>query len=238
MVGDAFTRDLIAWQNQVVADRELTPLAFHVAYVIGQHLNRESRDAWPSQVRLAEILQVNERSVRNAVEQLRSRGHLSVTVRHGRGDSNRYRIILKNRNEDSAFGSENRNAASGIKPGKRNADAGFEQRNRNGGSKETGTSVPPNHLKEPSERGYIPPTPEHAFDRFWRAFPKHEAEDGARRAFDRLMRDGQVDPEQLVEAAGRYAVEVQGKHPDHIASAKNWLLDGRWKDPARPRSPV
>ncbi|XYD07780.1 helix-turn-helix domain-containing protein [Methylobacterium sp. NMS12] len=162
MAGDAFTRDLISWQNQVVADRELTPLAFHVAYVIGQHLNRESGDAWPSQVRLAEILEVHERSVRNAVEQLRSRGHLSVIVRHGRGDSNRYRIILKNRNEDSSFGLENRNAGSGIKPEKRNAASGFQRRNRNGASKETGTSGPPNHLKEPSERGYIPPTPQHA----------------------------------------------------------------------------
>ena len=225
MAGDAFTRDLIAWQCQVVADRELTLLAFHVAFVLGQHVNRDSGDAWPAQARLCEMLSASRRGVQKSIDQLVERGHLAVTVQRGRNGSNRYRPILKNAHSGSHLEADNAHGGSHL-----------NGQGAHGGSHQVRTVVRTNHLKEPSERGDIPPTPKSAFDRFWRAFPKHEAEDGARRAFDRLMRDGVVDAEQLVEAAGRYAGEVEDKHPDHIASAKNWLMDGRWKDPPRPKA--
>ncbi len=134
MAEDAFTRDLMAWQNQVVADRDLTLLAFHVAFVIGQHINRESRKAWPSQTRIGVILGVTERAVRTAVKQLQDQGHLSVCVRHGRGDSNQYQMILKNRNIASGLDTEKRNDASALGPENRNDGSSFEAEKGNGGS--------------------------------------------------------------------------------------------------------
>lgn len=225
MAGDAFTRDLIGWQNQVVADRELTLLAFHVAFVIGQHVNRESGDAWPAQGRLCDMLSISRRGLQKSIDQLVERGHLAVTVQRGRNGSNRYRPVLKNAHAGSHLESDNAHAGSHL-----------NGQGANGGSHQVRTGVRTNHLREPSERGDIPPAPQPAFLRFWHVFPKHEAEDGARRAYDRVMRDGLVDAEQLVDAASRYAGEVEGKHPDHIASAKNWLMDGRWKDPPRSRN--
>lgn len=84
-----------------------------------------------------------------------------------------------------------------------------------------------------------PPTPS-AFAEFWHAYPKHEGEDGARREYDRVTREGRATHPQLVEGAASYAVSCQGKEAHHIAYPTNWLRDGRWRDrpaPAQPAAP-
>jgi Helix-turn-helix domain len=89
---DTFTRDKFAWLDQVLADENLPATAFRLAYVIGQHLNRQSGKAWPSQKRLGEATGLTARTVRSLTEQLQKAGHLEVELHRGRNHTNVYRL--------------------------------------------------------------------------------------------------------------------------------------------------
>jgi Helix-turn-helix domain len=92
------TRKLFAWYDQVVADGNLPPSAFKVAYVIGQHVNWQSGEAWPSTDTIASRAGLAQSSVRDMVERLHQCGHLQVTWgSRGRGHPNKYRLIIKER---------------------------------------------------------------------------------------------------------------------------------------------
>lgn len=161
---DDFTRNLIAWQNQVVADRELTLLAFHVAYVIGQHVNRGTGDAWPSQGRLCEALSASRRGVQMAIDQLASRGHLGVTVQRGRNGSNKYRPLLKqaviepgsgdlNAHGGAHLTGDNAHGGAHLEGQGAHEDAHLNDDNAHDGAHQMRTGVRTNHLNEQSE-GY------------------------------------------------------------------------------------
>lgn len=90
------TRELFLWLDQVVLDRDLPPSAFKVAYVIAQHVNRQSGEAFPSSDRIAARMAMSQATVIAMVRQLQIKGHLAVDPgRAGRGHSNHYRMILK-----------------------------------------------------------------------------------------------------------------------------------------------
>jgi hypothetical protein len=82
MAGDPFTSAIFRWLNGIAADPLLPPAAFKLAYIISQHINRESHTAWPSQKTLAKAIGVkSERSVRRLSEALEAGGHLLTTQR-------------------------------------------------------------------------------------------------------------------------------------------------------------
>jgi hypothetical protein len=112
---DDFTRRKFEWLDQVAADRSLSPLAFHVAYLLSGYLNRATGEAFPSQETLAKRLGCTVRGVRKLVGQLVDGDHVEVLESHGRGRMNIYRTIMKNRNSGSSLHDENRNAGSGIR---------------------------------------------------------------------------------------------------------------------------
>ena len=92
------TRELFAWLDHVMADSDLPHPAFKVAYVIGQHVNRQSGEAWPSTDTIASRAGLAQSSVRDMVERLHQRGHLDVTWgSRGRGHPNKYRLTTKER---------------------------------------------------------------------------------------------------------------------------------------------
>lgn len=81
MAGDPFTAAIFRWLDVVAADATLPPAAFKLAYAISQHINRQSREAWPSQKTLKESLGLkDERSVRRLTDALEARGFL-ITLR-------------------------------------------------------------------------------------------------------------------------------------------------------------
>lgn len=91
MAGDPFTSAIFRWLNAVAADPELPPAAFKLAYVISQHINRSSLEAWPSQTTLKCAIGVkDERSVRRLTDVLEERGHL--LTRRRRQSSMVYRL--------------------------------------------------------------------------------------------------------------------------------------------------
>ena len=91
-----FTRSVFEWLDQVALDKSLPASAFKVAYVIAQHLNEESGEAFPGSDRIASKIAMSQATVIAMVRQLQTNGHLGVDPgRAGRGHSNRYRLIVK-----------------------------------------------------------------------------------------------------------------------------------------------
>lgn len=96
VVSAKHTRTVFAWLNQVVNDPELPGSAFKVGYVISQHINEETGEAWPGLDTIAEKIGMSEGTAFAGVRSLSARGHLHVTPgRRGSGYSNRYRLIVK-----------------------------------------------------------------------------------------------------------------------------------------------
>ena len=88
-------RNLHTWLRQVARDGSLPPSAFKVAYIIGDHINRESGDAWPSTARIAEGCALAQSTVVELVRRLQAAGHLAIEPgRAGRGKSHHYRMVL------------------------------------------------------------------------------------------------------------------------------------------------
>lgn len=77
MAGDPFTSAIFRWLNSVAANALLPPAAFKLAYVINQHINRVSHEAWPFQETLKEALGLkDERQIRRLTVALERGGHL------------------------------------------------------------------------------------------------------------------------------------------------------------------
>lgn len=77
MAGDPFTAAIFRWLDAVAADASLPPAAFKLGYVISQHINRQSREAWPSQETLRESIGLKDkRSARRLTDALVARGFL------------------------------------------------------------------------------------------------------------------------------------------------------------------
>lgn len=246
---DNHTRDLIAWQNQVIADRGLTLFAFHVAYVIGQHVNRQSRDAWPSQGRIAEGLSASRRAVQMAINQLVENGHLHVTVQRGRNGSNKYRPILKLAETEANQRQLNANEDAHLRADNANEDAHLNHQGAHGDAHPLRTGVRTNHLREPSERDSLSPSDDPSrkerksaprkgrgaptdFDAWWEAYPKKRDKDAARKAYARAISRAGVSHTDLMAGATRYAVERAGEDSRFTKHPATWLNAGSWADEA------
>jgi hypothetical protein len=89
-------RRVFQWLEQVNADKNLPSSAFKIAFVIAQHLNEETGEAWPSTETIGSYCALYPSSVRVMVDNLVKHGHLAVEWgRKGRGHPNKYRPILK-----------------------------------------------------------------------------------------------------------------------------------------------
>jgi len=224
VTGDQFTRRLWGWLQQVLADRKLRPLALHVAVYLCARFNRETGDAFPSQERIAEALQVSRRGVQGAIRQLAEHGHLQVDVNKGRRhedkyNRNRYRPLLKKTPELNA------NQSAHLVEVKCEPECAW---GANGSAPGGRTGVRTNYKKEPFQE---PPAEMDAqFDAFYSAFPRHVAKGSARRAFHRIIKNGSATAEQLILGAKRYAAERAGQDPRYTKHPATWLNGECWKD--------
>jgi helix-turn-helix protein len=93
MTSKEFTRYIFASLDVIVADKELPSAAFGVAYVIAQHLNKETNEAFPGTDVIAEEAGLAQSTVRAMVDKLAERGHYAVEFgSRGSGHSNKYRL--------------------------------------------------------------------------------------------------------------------------------------------------
>lgn len=87
-----FSRKKMRWLNAISKDSAVSATAFRVAYLIGDHLNVGSEDAWPSHRRLASMLSLTTKTIQRTSGQLERRGWLTIKRSPQEKTSNRYRL--------------------------------------------------------------------------------------------------------------------------------------------------
>jgi hypothetical protein len=252
------TRKLFVWLNQVRADPVLSPVAFLVAYEIGQHFNaRHGGAAWPSSLTIASNIRMSERSVIRAAKLLAQRGHLKIDPgKAGRGHSNQYFMVLQ------------KGAAAHLKQAGKPAPAQVSKASRKPASVALKPAPAQENYLEPSmgppsavpidggesgsraltvipasalavggaleqERALI----EDRFPGLWalwssaRSWPDSDVDEAtARRCFDLACRD--ADPDDIIAAARAWVSAVE---PRYVSTLSKWLLACGWlkRPPAR-----
>jgi hypothetical protein len=217
-VSDDFTRKRFEWLDQIASDPGISGSTCKLAiYIACRFLNRKTNTAWPSQPVLAELLGIRGRgSVRYCVDQLVTGGHLAVQASHGRGTSNRYRIILKD-------------GAAHDDPDETDPDHPAEEAANS--TAELFPDDPP-----PAKAAKAPRTSaiDEAFDIWWDQYPKKIAKKAARKVYGRIISKGEASSEELLAGVMRYGAAEAGTAARYIKSPDGWLNDVRWTDEPDP----
>ncbi|MEU4640854.1 hypothetical protein [Micromonospora sp. NPDC023814] len=69
------------------------------------------------------------------------------------------------------------------------------------------------------------------FEKFWTAYPRHEAKAAARKAWDKAIK--RATPDAITAGAARYR-DQPGREPQYTAHAATWLNADRWTDEPAP----
>lgn len=72
---------------------------------------------------------------------------------------------------------------------------------------------------------------DHAFDEFWKTYPRREAKAGARKAWDKAL--GRASPEQITTAAAAYR-DLPGREQKFTKQPATWLNQDCWLDERPP----
>jgi hypothetical protein len=152
-----WTRFKFEWLDQVMGDSEVTHAAARIAFWIVQHCNMGTESAWPSIKRLADLANVSNRTVLDAIAQLEAARYLEIQYgRRGRGQSNYYTPILKGAASAPLSDGEK------VQPlhlsadetfhgkGSRSARKGFPGAQKGSHSAGKGAAIAPEHLITPS----------------------------------------------------------------------------------------
>jgi hypothetical protein len=252
-----FANKKFIWLDQVRADAELTPLAFMLAFVLANLVNEKEGHAWPSVERLAAECHVTENGVKKVIRRLVERGHLCVELGGGRGNTNRYRWIIKTGSaicvEEDGDGQErsrcdemeqavlplsDQKGATPVAPSEiEKGNCGFakgQQALRKGA-----TPVAPIFTKESNydlnyrlSPGRAAQTAPQGFDDFWRLYPKKVARTDAMQAFVRALKLATID--EILQGALRYAAERREEDPRYTKHPATWLNKGCWSDATPP----
>jgi len=232
---DKYTANRFRWLDQIGADPDLTLLCFRVGYAITTHMNRSSGDAWPGQDRLAAACHTTDRSIRDALTRMKNGGHLEQTGRGGRGKSSRYKPILKDaetRKDTSTFLDLNPEASFHVSnpiPGS------FRHKTRKKSTAKRGSQLPTNPLIEPFEEPFERKSLSE-FETWYSAFPKKVEPLAAKKAYDRIIQNGQATHAELLAGAMRYSAERADEPKKFTKYPATWLNKGCWADEAAPAS--
>lgn len=71
----------VEWMDTMALDRDLPPMAFRVAGIIGYHFNKNSGETFLRQDTIARLAGKSERTVWTAIQQLEARGYLLIDRR-------------------------------------------------------------------------------------------------------------------------------------------------------------
>jgi hypothetical protein len=237
------TRRLFLWMNQVKADPELSPVAFMVAYEIGQHFNsKHGGAAWPSSLTIATNIGVDKATVIRAVRQLRERGHLKVDPgKAGRGHSNRYRMAKPKIKGAAAHLSEPIKGASGPRKG---APAHLNHLEPSMGTltaSPKGERYGSRALTDPGALRLEGSAPKEEFDKLWslwsshRNFPDTDDDEARGREAYVAIVPGEVSPGELHSHAEAHIAGVKANSLK-VGDLWKWLARNNWrKDPPPPK---
>jgi hypothetical protein len=213
--------------NHVIENSKARGTALAVLIIIANHANEKGL-AWPSMTRLADLSNVDIRTVKRTVLDLVSRGDLEV-VGHGKNNVNHYRICTDSRDTGVTTSSGDIDVTSDT-----GVTSGWDT-----GVTTVGTLVSPKPsrtINEPSDirlKGDI----EDAFERFWEAYPKRDGPNPRKPALAKFkIACRKVDPENLIQAAEKYAAEIDQQESTErnysrkfVAQATTWLNQARWE---------
>jgi len=131
-----FNRRRFDWLDKIMADPDLPPAAFKLAYALAiKIMNARSRLCCPSQETISRAIGIKPRQVRNMLSLLVERGYLKVH-RTGKNTSNRYSLLLGDRQESA----DHEDEATGNKTSSDRQDI----------ASRSGKILPPNHRTQPS----------------------------------------------------------------------------------------
>jgi hypothetical protein len=214
------------WLEQVAADPDIAGSTCKLAIFIAcRFLSRKTKTAWPSQPALAQLLGLRTREgVRYCVGQLVAGGHLTVAVSHGRGVSNRYRIILKDIAAQDDLAETEPDDPIDATPAKTAKSSATEK---------LFPDLPPAKAKAPRTSAI-----DSAFDIWWQQYPKKVGTAVARKAYQRVVTKGEASPEELLAGVLRYAATQTGKDAKYVKNPQGWLNDARWTDEPDPAPSV
>jgi len=239
MAADAFTAQKFAWLLQVASDPDIAGSTCKLAIQIAcRFLNRKTNTAWPSQPVLAELLGLGTRgSVRYCVDQLVNGGHLAVDVSHGRGTSNRYRIIIKDvaaHDDPDETETEVEAAIDAPAPDEAEEDELFSDAADT--PKKSAPRAKPKDLTAD-------------FETFWMQYPRRVSKGAAAKSYDLARKSGataeELEPQilstgffrqksrALIGMATKLVAEHGGEVPADMARAGNFGASSRSPQPRR-----
>lgn len=159
---DASITRRLEWLDQVLADPDVGPQSFQVAYVlVTRFLNAASGRAWPTIATLGREVNRSSRRAQEAVTELVTRGHLTHQ-RGGKGRPSVYEIAFHDRTKTSAQSDDRQDEnvpsmetmTGQERPINDDKIGRFPRVDRTKVSKIVGRKRPTNPLKEPFEEPF------------------------------------------------------------------------------------
>lgn len=96
-----FTHLLFEWLNQVESDAELPASAFKIAWRLAQHFDKDTLECFPGIRHIADKTKLGKATVADMAARLQAKGHLAIIPgQSGRGNSHRYRMLIKGEQSD------------------------------------------------------------------------------------------------------------------------------------------
>jgi hypothetical protein len=213
----------------VWAMRDLSATEKVVAVRLADHAGPDGDNAYPSLERLSLDTGLCERSVRNALRHLESRGVIALQEKKGPKGTNRYVVNLR------------RGVPQAIKGGQEMPPAGDAPRQEipsggAGDSTKGGQEMPPNRYRTVSE----PPTRALAreFDAWWQGYPRKVARGAAKKAFAKARKTATVEELMTGLAAAATVWQREGTESRYIPYASTWLNAEHWVDDYSDGRPV
>jgi Helix-turn-helix domain len=235
----------INWALEQIGPREdVTPTMRHILVVLANYAGDED-ESYPRQTTLARITGLSRVAVNQNLGKLEDVGLITATGRtHSTGAtrSSVYKLHIPETKIDprdydkSPSGGVNDVNTRGVKQVNRgvNDDDSGCQRGLQGGVNDVDTL---NHHLEPSpepshkpkrKRGPAALWPEDAFDTFWKRYPDKTAKKFAKKCFDKIADDGEVEFADLIAGLERY---IRNKPKDRAwCHPSTFLNQGRWED--------
>lgn len=206
------------------------PMAQKFVLVVLADYADEAHSSFPAQSKIAERIGATDRTVRNALKELESKGFVSREHRqrsNGSRTSDRYFLPVNG----SAGLPEPTGSTFRGQPETGSAPTGSK-----GGDHNHHLSITSNpHLEERAQ-------PENAsasddqFDRFWSAFPSERKANkkGCRKKFDQAVNAG-VDAEHIIQASIAYR-DDPNRTAKFTVNPHRWLNEERWESGPLPAS--
>lgn len=123
---DDFVAEKFAWNQCILHESRISPVAKSVASLIAHDLNVARGGAWRGQKSMATLIGVSDRHLRRLLKELEQASYIEIEVGRGRGLTNLYRATFP----DDAPVTEKRTPASDQAPEKRSSASGQRSEKR------------------------------------------------------------------------------------------------------------